>query len=75
MNVKEEAEKLAEDLLRELGNESERYQFLISDWEAQDCAMAIRWLKSQIWEGFSVSFEVNKTDKKVCLKSWEEDFD
>ena len=75
MNAKEEAEKLAEDLLHELGNESDRYQFLIPDWEAQDCTMATRWLKSQIWEGFSVSFEVNKTDKKVYLKSWEEDFD
>ncbi len=75
MNVKEEAEKLVEELLHELGNESERYQFLIPDWETQDCAMAIRWLKSQILEGFSVSFELNKTDKIVYLKSWEEDFD
>ncbi len=75
MNVKEEAEKLAEDLLHELGGNSESYQFLIPDWEPQDCAMAIRWLKSQIWEGFSVSFKVDATDKKVYLKSWEEDFE
>ncbi|MCL9782690.1 hypothetical protein M9194_14740 [Vibrio sp. S4M6] len=75
MSPESKAEKLAENLLLELGSSAESYQFLIPDWEPQDCSMAIRWLKSQIWEGFKVSFEVDSAAKKVYLKSWEEGFD
>lgn len=75
MNVKEKAEKLANDLLHELGDDAENYEYLLPDWEPEDCLMAIRWLKSQIWEGFSVSFEVDTTNKKVQFQFWEEDFE
>ncbi|MGF1742877.1 hypothetical protein L4C34_17740 [Vibrio profundum] len=75
MNVELEVKMLAESLLHELGSDTDNYQFFIPDWEPQDCTMAIRWLKSHIWEGFKVSFEVDSAESKVYVKSWEEDFE
>ncbi len=74
MNVKEESEKIVESLFEELGGDLAGYLFHIPDWEPQELEMGIRWLKSQIWEGFSVSYDVNKIQKTLQLKSWEEDF-
>lgn len=64
MNAQGETEKLAENLLNELDCDFDSDQFFIPEWKPQDCAMAIRWLKSQVWESFSVSFEVDAANKK-----------
>jgi len=71
MNPQEEADKIARSLLFELGNESEEYTYLIPEWQPENKEMGLRWLKSQVWEGFNVSYKINKEEKTVYLKSWE----
>jgi hypothetical protein len=72
MSVQEEAEETTTKLLVELGQKAESYQFLIPGWEPQNLDMAVRWLKSQIWEGFSVQYKIDDVHKVVSLTSWEE---
>ena len=73
MNVKEEGEEIANSLLSKLGENPDEFQFLIPDWEPQETQMAIRWLKSQVWEGYYVTYKIDQLSKRVYLKSWEDD--
>jgi hypothetical protein len=73
MNPREEAEKLAASLITEIASDVENYRFLIPDWEPESKDMGLRWLKSQVWEGFYVSYKINKETKVVYLKSWEDE--
>lgn len=71
MSIKEEAEAFITKFTHELGAEGSNYAYLIPGWAPEDLAMAIRWIRSQLWEGFFVAYKINETKKLVALKTWE----
>ena len=45
----------------------------IPGWEPVDLAMGLRWLRSTIFEGFSVAYRITNADEEaaVWFKRWE----
>lgn len=71
MATREETEVAIAALRSELnGNESE-YSFHIPGWAPETSIMGFRWIQSQLWEGFYVSYRVEHSAKRVQFKCWE----
>ncbi|WP_353189840.1 hypothetical protein [Pandoraea pnomenusa] len=71
MSIKEEAETFITKFTHEVGTNAANYVYLIPGWAPEDFAMAIRWIRSQLWEGFFVAYKIDETKQHVLLKTWE----
>ncbi|MDR3427738.1 hypothetical protein [Silvimonas sp.] len=70
MATKEEADERVSFLANELGDASQ-YSFLIPGWEPVDSIMGFRWMRSTLWEGFYVAYQIDDVARVVRFKSWE----
>jgi hypothetical protein len=71
MVTKEETEKLLDALRQELKGQEATYQFFIPGWAPESSSMGFRWMQSQLWEGFKVTYKIDQQAKHVYLKCWE----
>ncbi|MCB5184699.1 hypothetical protein LG201_05735 [Methylobacillus gramineus] len=71
MATKEQAEIQITELLRELNNEESEYSFHIPGWSPENSSIGLRWMRSQLCEGFYVAYKIEHSAKRVNLKSWE----
>jgi len=71
MATKEQTEIQVSALLAELKGKEHEYSFLIPSWSPENSPMALRWMRSQLWEGFSVAYRVDHSAKQVFFKTWE----
>lgn len=71
MATKEQTEFQLAELLRELKGQENEYKFLIPGWSPEGSSMGLRWMKSQLCEGFYVAYQVDHEAKQVCFKCWE----
>jgi hypothetical protein len=71
MATKEQTEIHIAELLRELNNKESEYTFHIPGWSPENSSMGLRWMRSQLWEGFYVAYQIDHAAKRVNFKSWE----
>lgn len=71
MATKEQTEVQVSALLAELNCKEHEYSFLIPGWSPESSAMGLRWMRSQLWEGFSVAYRIDRSAKQVLFKTWE----
>ncbi|HEY9197864.1 MAG TPA: hypothetical protein VIR60_00770 [Gammaproteobacteria bacterium] len=71
MATEEQTEIQINALLSQLNGKEQEYSFLIPGWSPENSAMALRWMRSQLWEGFYVYYQVDHSAKQVRLKTWE----
>lgn len=71
MATKEETEDRVNALVRDLNGEEKLYKILIPNWSPVDFTMGMRWMRNQLWEGFYVASKIDRSRKRLYLKSWE----
>lgn len=70
MAAKEEAQNFIDELTAKV-RDPEEFTFLIPGWEPVDLKRGLWWIKSQLWEGFYVAYQIDSEKERVYLKSWE----
>jgi hypothetical protein len=71
MATKEQTEIQIAALLTELSGKEDEYSFHIPGWSPENSSMGLRWMRSQLWEGFYVAYQVDHTTRQVRFKTWE----
>jgi hypothetical protein len=71
MATKEQTVIQVSALLAELKGKEHEYSFLIPGWSPENSAMALRWMRGQLWEGFSVAYRIDHSARQVLFKTWE----
>ena len=71
MATKEQTENQVGSLLKELDGIESEYGFHIPDWLPEASSTGLRWMRSRLWEGFHVAYQIDHVGKRVLFKTWE----
>jgi hypothetical protein len=70
MSVADENEALVNELRAKLG-EPETYSFHIPNWAPVEAKEGLWWMRSQLGEGFYVTYRIDPSLRQVFFKYWE----